>query len=271
VVFSEAGVDFELYHEYPRSQILQPFSDYRELCDGQFIVTAQAIICLVAVARSKDHTHFLTPSMFRWIPVRDYEVANDDYPWLPLEIRLTSSGARLPCLLFVERAGNGLYVGKLTVFSYGFDSRGKQATLKLDPRLSRAMWAILGSYDAWGISINGQALSAKNLAEVLHHLQEANAMEYAEICLTHYEEDTLFILTNMQRAFLMYLRFSGDPGMSSRDPSQFDSSEERFRLSNGQVNSFSANHTVAKEQVLPAVEHFVSTGQLPDWIIWKED
>jgi Immunity protein Imm1 len=80
-------------------------------------------------------------------------------------------------------------------------------------------------------------------------------------------------LTNGSVGWLMYLRFKGDSGLSSRNPSYSGDSAAviNYRLTNGQVDSYPASWAYSIEKVKLALRAFLETGQPPGWIQWHED
>ena len=82
-------------------------------------------------------------------------------------------------------------------------------------------------------------------------------------------------MINMMRsgpdAFLMYLRFAEDTGITSR-PRVPRVGAASFRLANGQVDEFLQSWCIDREQCYKAIAHFCAIeGEMPKCIAWHED
>ena len=73
--------------------------------------------------------------------------------------------------------------------------------------------------------------------------------------------------------FLMYLRFSGDAGFTSRNPNYCGSSgtEISYMLQNGQVDSYPASWAIPIDEVQQSLEYFRTECKRPPWITWHDD
>jgi hypothetical protein len=79
------------------------------------------------------------------------------------------------------------------------------------------------------------------------------------------------MLRNGDTAWLMYIRYPGDAGFSSRGDTRRSGTAE-FRLSNGQVDEYPLAWCVDIEQCYMAVAYFfVNNGGRPEWIHWHDD
>jgi len=121
-------------------------------------------------------------------------------------------------------------------------------------------------------SLNGTQDDVADLNSLRQLLDAARGEGLAEVVLWHQDDRSLFVLTNRDLAWLMYLRFNGDAGFSSRNPNYAGDSKAtiRYRLSNGQVDEYPASWAICKEDVFKAVEHFYLVGEKAPWIEWHD-
>jgi hypothetical protein len=104
---------------------------------------------------------------------------------------------------------------------------------------------------------------------VLGLVTAAVAKGEGEVWLTRYEGDSLTLLIEPSRAFVMYLASAGDSGVTAHDHRMTGSPDKAsFTLSNGQVDDF--EETLPKDETLAIVEHFVTSGELAPWVAWVE-
>src|SRR4029453_14880055 len=98
-------------------------------------------------------------------------------------------------------------------------------------------------------------------------------VQFAEIWLQRDTGQWLGVLINSSRAMLVYGRFEGDPGFSSRTSPEESESEElvEFVLSNGQHDDYPAFWTVSTEVALRAIVYLFTNGQPAPWITWHDD
>jgi hypothetical protein len=81
------------------------------------------------------------------------------------------------------------------------------------------------------------------------------------------------VLTNGDRAWLMYLRHQGDAGYSSRSPAYDGPGNAAldFSLSNGQRDEYPASWTISSDAAIGAAEHFFSSGGMDPSVAWHYD
>lgn len=68
----------------------------------------------------------------------------------------------------------------------------------------------------------------------------------------------------------MWLAREGDAGYSSRNDLQAQG-EARFRLDNGQVDSYPRTWTLPLETIVRAIAYFEETGQRAPFVDWHDD
>jgi hypothetical protein len=99
---------------------------------------------------------------------------------------------------------------------------------------------------------------SSRLQELRQCLLEARKELYAEIWVDHGDYPALCALVNGDYAWLMYLRYNGDAGFSSRNQ-QYQGPENAvvdYFLSNGQRDEYPASWAYPKDEVFAALEWF---------------
>jgi hypothetical protein len=116
-------------------------------------------------------------------------------------------------------------------------------------------------------------------------LKRCDSIEALGVLLDEFDQEAMFelwiqihggssmsMLRNGQNAFLMYLRFAGDAGFTSR-AAHPRPGKSTFRLANGQIDEYPLSWCVDDlEQCYKAIAYFfVNDGLKPEWIRWHED
>lgn len=121
------------------------------------------------------------------------------------------------------------------------------------------------------VTINNQAYHPSNMIDLEQLLNDCVHLDFMEIWIEGFDESSLCVMTNKEKAFLMYLRYSGDCGFSSRN-SVVDSDKFcDFKLSNGQIDSYPENWTVDKELGFESLKEYFRTGERDAKISWEYD
>jgi hypothetical protein len=96
---------------------------------------------------------------------------------------------------------------------------------------------------------------------------------FDEVWVESPDGQSLCALINGDRGWLMYLRYSGDSGFSSRNPNYDGPPDAKIEyiLSNGQLDEYPASWAVPVTEVLRALEYFEREYQRPSFIVWHED
>ena len=123
------------------------------------------------------------------------------------------------------------------------------------------------------LSINGDESEIPDIAALRSSLAAMPPAQFAELWLRGHAESALCLLRSGDRAFLMFLRFSGDSGFTSRAGDAFaDRADDlEFALSNGQHDSYPASWTISLEEAMGVFEHYFQTGQQSPSIHWHDD
>lgn len=96
---------------------------------------------------------------------------------------------------------------------------------------------------------------------------------YQEIWVKGADGQSLCALIGGQVGWLMYLRFDGDAGFSSRNPDYAgdESAEIDYVLSNGQLDRYPASWALPLPIVMRALDHVRSTGSPPPFVVRHDD
>ena len=120
------------------------------------------------------------------------------------------------------------------------------------------------------IAFNGAQEDIRTVESLGLALDRFDGQQKFELWASESEGPSLCMLRNGEHAFLMYLRFHGDPGFVSSGEGTAQGVVE-YRLSNGQVDEYPASWCVPKEKCYKAVAYFfVNEGQRPEGLAWHE-
>jgi hypothetical protein len=265
-------LDIDLYDVYPQAAIVAVAGAHaREACGGQLIIGRDRLIWLAAPSEGS----FPAPSRFRWIAGSRYREADDDFWFLPGEVRERAVPTQQGIEMFfvTEEPAAFMYVGAGWLVSYGFSGSASlgEADVDLHHKLPEDIWRRFGGYEGWSLTVDEEERRGLSADDVLGLVTAAVAKGAGELWLTRYEEDSLTLLLEARRAFVMYLALDGDSGVTAHDARMAGSPDTAsFTLSNGQVDEFSFEETLPKDDALAIVRHFVSSGGLAPWIEWVE-
>jgi hypothetical protein len=78
---------------------------------------------------------------------------------------------------------------------------------------------------------------------------------------------------NGEAAWLMFLRFEGDAGFSTRNPNYSGphGGVIEYYLSNGQRDEYPASWNVSTDEALRALEYFGTEEKMAPWLQWHEE
>jgi len=106
--------------------------------------------------------------------------------------------------------------------------------------------------------------------EELNQLLESPS-QFKEIWLDGENGSKLCALINGDIGWLMYLRFEGDAGFSSRNPHISSEEDVEFILNNGQRDVYPKNWTYHVSKLSGAMRSFLQDGKLPSQLEWHDD
>jgi hypothetical protein len=113
----------------------------------------------------------------------------------------------------------------------------------------------------------------RSLLNLHDSLLKAKASKYAEIWVDHGNYPSLCALINGDRGWLMYLRYDGDAGFRSPNPTYDgpDNAVLNYFLSNGQRDEYPASWALPTDEVFKALEWFAANKASPASIAWFND
>ena len=106
--------------------------------------------------------------------------------------------------------------------------------------------------------------------EELNHLLKSPD-QFKEIWLEGKNGESLCALINGNIGWLMYLRFEGDAGFSSRNPSISIDEDVEYFLCNGQKDIYPKSWTYHIDKLTEAMQSLLKDGQLPHQLEWHDD
>ncbi|TAK73211.1 MAG: hypothetical protein EPO12_22745 [Aquabacterium sp.] len=120
------------------------------------------------------------------------------------------------------------------------------------------------------ILFNGVQEEIRNPDSLIKAFARLDESQRFELWASIDEGPSLCMLRNGKHAFLMYLRFSEDPGFVSSGDAEAQGLIE-YELSNGQLDEYPAAWCIPIEQCYRAVNYFfVNKGRRPEWLSWHE-
>lgn len=80
-------------------------------------------------------------------------------------------------------------------------------------------------------------------------------------------------LINGEAAWLMFLRFEGDAGFSTRNPDYSGPAIAviEYYLSSGQRDEYPASWNITTSEALRALEYFLAEQKMAPWLEWHEE
>lgn len=96
---------------------------------------------------------------------------------------------------------------------------------------------------------------------------------YKEIWVDGPNGESLCALINGDVGWLIYLRYEGDAGFSSRNPDYAGdaSAEIDYVLMNGQQDWYPASWALPLSRLNQALDYFRSTGRMSPFVTWHND
>jgi hypothetical protein len=110
------------------------------------------------------------------------------------------------------------------------------------------------------LTVSDKAGKSRRLHDVRAAFTEARQSQYAEIWIDYEDYPAMCALVNGSLGWLMYLRYDGDTGFSTRNPAYEgppDAVVDYF-LSNGQRDQYPASWAYPVEEVIQALEWFAA-------------
>ncbi|AFM39266.1 hypothetical protein Desaci_0190 [Desulfosporosinus acidiphilus SJ4] len=97
--------------------------------------------------------------------------------------------------------------------------------------------------------------------------------QYKQIWLETEDEQAMCALINGDKGWLMYLRYNGDSGFSSRNPNYNGDPRAvlEYYLDNGQCDEYPLSWTLPIVEVERALDYFKKEKKPPKFITWHND
>jgi hypothetical protein len=142
----------ELYRPYTSGEIAALFGVSlagASLCNGQWLIFPDAVICCVDVGQGPEKSFFKTGACFRWVADRPYHVSSKLPHFLPGQV-MGAAREACPILLFARGPDDAdfLYLGELEPAHFCKLPTGSHhgtADFALRPALPSALWERLGA------------------------------------------------------------------------------------------------------------------------------
>jgi hypothetical protein len=123
------------------------------------------------------------------------------------------------------------------------------------------------------LSVNGTEYTISTHVELQQHLAALPNRGYLELWLTLPADICISALINDSRALVIFGRYDGDPGLSSRSRDFADDNGQQleFYLSNGQRDQYPLAWTIPTEDSLAAFDYAFLYHKAAPWILWHDD
>jgi len=144
-----------LYQVYSREEAIAFFgsgSSARSLCDGEWVIFPDTVVCMAAVGDPPKRSFFGSGSQFYWVAERPYRVSEDKYTYFVPEEAVGLRAKVRTRHLFVQPQGSSSYVylGQLGA-SYMQQAPSAvnhgMARFELKPTLPSDVWKELAGFD----------------------------------------------------------------------------------------------------------------------------
>jgi Immunity protein Imm1 len=106
------------------------------------------------------------------------------------------------------------------------------------------------------------------------YLSQVRGTPFAEVWLQPASRwPTICALINGEAALMMFLRWDGDAGFSTRNANYAGPAKGvvEYYLSNGQREEFPASWNITTSEALRAIEYFLAEEKMAPWLLWHEE
>lgn len=124
------------------------------------------------------------------------------------------------------------------------------------------------------LRINGALHEVTEAEKLKLHLAEACSRQFKEVWMQQPDSwPSICALINGEAAWLMFLRFEGDAGFSTRNPDYAGPPKAviEYYLSNGQRDEYPASWNITTREALRALEYFLAEEKMAPWLQWHEE
>jgi hypothetical protein len=122
--------------------------------------------------------------------------------------------------------------------------------------------------------INKVQYEVTEVDELRPRLAEVRRTQYSEVWIYHTAGwPAICALSNGEAAWLMYVRYKGDAGFSTRNPLYAGPEKAviEYHLSNGQHDEYPASWNITTTEALRALEYFYEEAAMAPWLHWYDD
>ena len=121
------------------------------------------------------------------------------------------------------------------------------------------------------ITLNGVERTLGSGAELAAAVLQHSGTRFLEVWADHGNE-SMCMLANGDRAWLMYLKNQDEECFSTRNPAMPDDGKQlEFRLSNGQMDVYPCHWTVTRELATQGLIEFLDHGGRTTSLEWHDD
>ena len=124
------------------------------------------------------------------------------------------------------------------------------------------------------LKINKLLYEVSEPGELALCLAQVRRNQFSEVWMQHTGSwPAICTLINGEAAWLMFLRFEGDAGFSTRnlDYTGPPKAVIEYYLSNGQRDEYPASWNITTSEALRALEYFLKEEAMAPWLHWHEE
>jgi hypothetical protein len=119
------------------------------------------------------------------------------------------------------------------------------------------------------LDINNVLHEVTNVDKLRARLAQLTQTQFSEVWIRHTADwPAVCALINGEAAWLMYMRYEGDAGFSTRNP-QYTGPHKamiEYYLSNGQCDEYPAAWNITTAEALRALEYFFDEKAMAPWL-----
>ncbi len=124
------------------------------------------------------------------------------------------------------------------------------------------------------LDINNVLHEVTNVDKLRARLAQLTQTQFSEVWIHHTAGwPAVCALINGEAAWLMYMRYEGDAGFSTRNP-QYTGPHKamiEYYLSNGQCDEYPAAWNITTAEALRALEYFFDEKAMAPWLTWQDE
>lgn len=235
-------------------------------CGGAFVVFPDTVAGFFEIGDAPGKASFLTAEWLVWRSA-DLETTPYEDAWFPREARQTGGHH-----LFVREGPEDefRYLGLGDLASAGGETGDLRASFRLRERISNEDWIRWTGFDGWLLNVDHKPFQIEggDTARLLKALKAGLKKKRSHVQLTRYEGDVLEVFFNRERAWPMYLRYSGDNGLYLETSG---GEVEYFECSCGSELEIPRSGTLDRGAAEELLRHFFEHGALPASLAWTEE